>query len=81
MSRILFALAIAFALVWWFRRNKGTNNKNKPPLVNPQSLIQCAHCGVMVPESESFFDPQQRGFCSAEHLSLANHTNSQKPDV
>lgn len=73
MTRLLFALAVVFLLIWWFRRRKPkTEDNHKPTESNPQALIPCAHCGVMVPESEAFTDPQHRQFCSAEHLSLAN---------
>lgn len=76
MTRLLLALAIAFLLVWWFRRDKRSDSNPKTTPPQPQALIACAHCGIMIPESESFLDPHQRRYCSAEHLRLANPPSS-----
>lgn len=70
MTRLLILLAIAFAIVWWFRRPPRPTPTAKTSSTE-QPLLSCEQCGVLIPENTAFRDPQNRAFCSAEHLSQA----------
>jgi uncharacterized protein len=72
---ILKYLLIALVLIWLFYSpalrgvrgaSKGPKQPEKPPV--PEAMVQCAHCGVHLPNGEAYKDPQGRAFCSAAHL-------------
>ncbi len=64
---ILIVLVVLFA--WWILRSYLRSVTRKEPPKAPEDMVQCAHCGVHLPRSES-----QSGngefFCSEEHLRL-----------
>jgi uncharacterized protein len=61
---ILIALAV-LVLVWLVRR--ALRARREPP--PPAELVECAHCGVLLPRAEAR-DAQGRRFCSEEHARL-----------
>lgn len=70
--KLLLWAAIGFIVVMWLlRSNKvssaghasGVSNKDK--LIEP--MVQCAHCGVYIPASESVTAASGKVFCSDEH--------------
>jgi uncharacterized protein len=74
MWRFLFFFVIAMFVVWQLRRmlaNKENNGAKKaPPTSKPEEkMVTCQHCGLNLPESESY---SARGtyYCSDEHLRL-----------
>lgn len=74
---ILKYLLIALVIIWLFyspalrgvkKGGKGPAQASKPPAVEP--MVQCAHCGVHLPNGEAYKDPQGQVFCSAAHLQV-----------
>jgi uncharacterized protein len=75
---ILKYLLIALVLIWLFyspalrgirggsKGPKPSDKPNKPPAT--EAMVQCAHCGVHLPNGEAYKDPHGRAFCSAAHL-------------
>ncbi len=70
-------LIIALILVLVFygpitRALRGTPRSHKPapPSQRPpkaEEMVQCAHCGVHLPDGEAVRDGQGRPYCSAAH--------------
>lgn len=66
-------LLIALVLIWLFYspalRGKRTSGKpaarSEPP--KAENMVQCAHCGVHLPEGEATRDEQGRLYCGAAH--------------
>ncbi|WP_136413169.1 PP0621 family protein [Herbaspirillum sp. ST 5-3] len=73
--KLLLWAAIGFIVVMWLlRSNKvsstghasGTSSTSKKDkLIEP--MVQCAHCGVYIPASESVTAASGKVFCSDEH--------------
>lgn len=76
MRNLLLFLLVLFA-IWWIRRalkrpsDGGTRSKGagKAKGALTEQMVECAHCGVHVPESEGVRDGS-RFFCSEEHRRL-----------
>lgn len=70
--KFLIWLVIGALFVMWLVRGKKT-----PPSHSPQStaessdraeaMLQCAHCGIHIPESEAVHDAAGTAFCSEAH--------------
>lgn len=72
MSRILFFLLLAaLAWIWFFKRpsvRDGSGRRERAPQQKPvERIVQCAHCGLRLPEGEALAEGEQRHFCSVEH--------------
>lgn len=68
VGKFLLLIGIA-AVLWWLWRSRARSvDAGPPPAAPPQSMIQCAHCGVYLPASESVGDEQHR-YCSEAHRS------------
>lgn len=79
--KFLLWLAVGLAVAAWLMRGKKTL---KSPESSPhhaaagpgagegegEPMVQCAHCGVHIPVSESVVDPKGSVFCSEEHRRL-----------
>ncbi|WP_375137440.1 PP0621 family protein [Inhella crocodyli] len=66
---MLLLLVLLLVLAWWGRRGA---RRDAPPAAPPptpegrEPMMRCPHCGVHVPQSQSW--PGRGGaFCSAEH--------------
>jgi uncharacterized protein len=71
--KLLLWLAVGLLVVWLMRKKTlGAPNafRPKPRRNEIESMIQCAHCGVHIPVSESVVDASGRAFCSEEHSRL-----------
>lgn len=69
MSRILFFALLAF-LVWlWFFKKPARykSDRNKPAEPAAERIVQCAECGLRVPESEAVLTDAHYYFCCPEH--------------
>jgi len=69
MMKILW-FAVLVLVVWWIwrkTRNPGVNAVDPPAQGEVERMVQCAHCGVNQPLSESLFD-QGRYYCCPAHL-------------
>lgn len=74
--KLVIWLAIAFLVLAWVMRGKKTPAKKSPsqskppapdPNVRPESILQCASCGMHIPASEAVTHGSGRVFCSEEH--------------
>jgi uncharacterized protein len=63
-----YLLLIAIALVLWWAWKKRSNQPkgNVPPTVKKaERIVECAHCGVLHPLSESLVDGADQYCCNA----------------
>ncbi|WP_034300831.1 PP0621 family protein [Herbaspirillum sp. RV1423] len=84
--KYLIWLVIALAVVVWLQRTKKSMTAgaaSSPDGRNPfgarkqrkqqaETMVQCAHCGIHFPASESVTNASGAVFCSEEHLRLAS---------
>lgn len=72
---LLLVLVVAIGAMWLGRRkgprvpappDRGASSASTPV----QRMVECAHCGVNLPQAEAFADADGRLFCSAEHRRL-----------
>lgn len=71
-----FLLLLGFlGLVWWlWKKGQRTATGEKPPAAPAaENMVVCAHCGVLLPESDSLKDGQQF-YCSEAHRLAAGST-------
>lgn len=73
-------LLLAIVLIWLFYspalrglRGRSAPRPPSPPTSPPptpkaESMVQCAHCGLHLPQGEALQDEQGRRYCSAGHL-------------
>ncbi|NEX64429.1 PP0621 family protein [Noviherbaspirillum galbum] len=67
MKFALWALFILL-IIWMMRGKKAVPGRRAAPGANAiESMVQCRHCGVHVPVSESVAGPGGACFCSDEH--------------
>jgi len=73
MSRILFFALLAFLVwLWFFKKPARTkSDKNKPAEPVAERIVQCAECGLRIPEGEAVFTDAQY-FCCPEHRDAHN---------
>lgn len=66
-------LLIALVIIWLFYspalRSKRTraNPPSKPEAPRAENMVQCAHCGIHLPEGDAIKDEQGRTYCSQAH--------------
>jgi uncharacterized protein len=67
MKFLLFLVVVLIGLWFWKQRQKKPAKPKAPPPSDPQVImLQCAVCGVHVPDTDA--TAGQRGaYCSAEH--------------
>lgn len=68
MAKIIL-LALGLLAVYWILRSyrrRIDRGAAKPPAAGGEDMVQCAHCGVHLPRSESI-TTQGDFFCTAEH--------------
>lgn len=73
--KLLLLVLIALAVVWLFRSSGRKSGRVEPPSAPPpaapapperETIIACAHCGLMLPTGEAL--PGRGGvFCSEAH--------------
>jgi uncharacterized protein len=65
LVRLIVFVVLVSLLVFVYRKFTAAKQSNKP-VANTTSMKKCAHCGVHLPESESY---QHDGlhFCGKEH--------------
>lgn len=78
-------LLIAVLLIWLFYspalrglRGRTPPRKTAPPSAPPkaENMVQCAHCGVHLPQGDALRDEHGHLYCSAAHRQ-AGHAASQ----
>lgn len=66
MFKFLLVLAL-IALVWWHLKKRAAGAAEPPPRERPpERMVQCARCGVFLPESDSFA-ADGRHYCCEAH--------------
>jgi uncharacterized protein len=70
MRTLLILLAIA-AIILVVRRLLTTPRKTSRRATPAARMVQCAHCGIYVPEAEAVRH-QGRNYCSAAHRDAAS---------
>jgi uncharacterized protein len=85
--KYLIWLVVVLAVVVWLKRLKksltartgapGAERKaaevsGRPHSAQPETMVQCAHCGIHFPASEAVTSLSGAVFCSTEHLRLAS---------
>lgn len=69
-------LLLAVVIIWLFYspalRGKRQGGTPTPPAPSPtpgkaENMVQCAHCGVHLPEGEALKDGHGHPYCSAAH--------------
>lgn len=75
MSKAILLILI-LALVYWYFWGRFRNGESgarrgasAPPPASPEKMVDCAYCGLHVPESESIAAAGRR-YCSDEHRRL-----------
>ena len=61
-----------FLIIYWIVR-KSRNHRSReasPPARAPEEMVNCAHCGVYLPASESI-EVDGRRYCCSEHQQAA----------
>jgi len=79
--KFLLLLVIALIVVVWLMQGKKASKPtgastaaSTTPTDSGERMIQCAHCGVHVPASESVSNAGGVVFCSEEHRRLGVRT-------
>ena len=70
MKFLVWGVIIALLLLWFLRPKalRSDSPKKAPPAVGtPESMLQCAECGMHFPASEAVATPEGEVFCSEEH--------------
>lgn len=66
----LLLLVVHFVRRWWQRSDAPQERGGEQAApAEPERMVECAHCGLLVPESEAVSDGG-RDFCSPEHAHL-----------
>lgn len=71
-------------LVWWYILSRlrrllkiATAQKTQQPsLTQPQTMLECAHCGLHIPEHEAL-KHANNVYCCAEHIDAAHNVPHQ----
>lgn len=76
MKYLLVMLVVAIAIGIWRKKRRvhGSSTTSANPataLSKPQSMVECAYCGLHLPRTDTVADAQGRIYCSAEHRHLA----------
>lgn len=73
LLRFLVLLVVVLAAVWWIRaalarsgrRADDAPRARRQPAA-PERMLECTHCGILVPESEGVREAE-RFYCCADH--------------
>ncbi|HET9403533.1 MAG TPA: PP0621 family protein [Burkholderiales bacterium] len=68
MAKIILLVLGLLAVYWILKsyRRRVDRSNSAPPAAAGEDMVQCAHCGVHLPRSESI-TTQGHFFCTAEH--------------
>ena len=81
MKYLLVLLVVVIAIGIWRskRRVSGTSQGSTAQstarataLNKPQAMMECAHCGLHLPQKDAVTDAQGRHYCGAEHRQAAS---------
>lgn len=79
MKFLLWGLIVAAIVLWVLRAKKTVSSiqqqQRKSAEAGPadvEVMLQCAHCGIHLPQSEAVLNPTGEPYCSVEHRRLHN---------
>ena len=81
MKYLLVLLVVVLAIGIWRskRRVSASDSQTAAPsstkataLNKPQVMVECAHCGLHLPQKDAVTSTQGRFYCSAEHRQTAS---------
>lgn len=74
MKFLLWAAVAAIVVLWLTRGKKiaadagsRANSASSASATATEKMMQCAHCGMHIPASESISSPSGKVFCSEDH--------------
>ena len=72
--KYLILLGVVFGVIWWIKLNRASSSQDRASGTNakPLNMVQCAHCGLHLPENEAI-QSRQAVYCSDAHRALAEH--------
>ncbi|MEF8700115.1 MAG: PP0621 family protein [Candidatus Accumulibacter sp. UW26] len=70
MTKYLLLIGLALFAWWVWRKARAPRRPAAPPPKEVERMVQCAHCGVNQPVSESIL-ADDRYYCCAAHLRQA----------
>jgi uncharacterized protein len=75
--RYVLLIGLALIILWFFRRpeNRRSRTAGTPAERLPERMVQCARCGVYLPESESIADGAVRYGCAEHRLAARDRTD------
>ncbi|GIX23070.1 MAG: hypothetical protein KatS3mg122_0301 [Caldimonas sp.] len=70
--KYLVVLVVVMALVWVLRSGRRRDagaaaSRAAGPRARPQTMVDCAHCGLHLPRDEAITGDDGRHYCSAAH--------------
>ena len=80
MKYLLVLLVVVIAIgIWRSKRRVPAPPRSAArttALNKPQSMVECAHCGLHLPQSDAVADARGQFYCGAEHRRLASQAPS-----
>ena len=80
MKYLLVLLVVAIAIGIWRGKRRvpdSSQASRKPAALNkPQTMVECAHCGLHLPQADAISGAQSQFFCSAEHRRLCSQSSA-----
>ncbi|MDR3221379.1 MAG: hypothetical protein LBU46_05130 [Candidatus Accumulibacter sp.] len=70
--KYVLLIGLALLILWFFRRprNRRSRTAETSTARRPERMVECAHCGVHLPENESIQEGAAH-YCCAEHRRAA----------
>jgi len=75
---LVIAIWLVISVLKGYRKNLQASATEKPAdnnAIKSESMVQCAHCGVHLPTSDSFL-VNGKYYCSEAHINVANTQSS-----
>jgi uncharacterized protein len=72
---VLFALVGILWWVWRKRRDAADESPPSKPAAKVENMVNCAHCGVNLPESDALQDGD-RFYCNTAHRDAARRRDA-----
>jgi uncharacterized protein len=79
--RYLLLIGLVLIILWFFRRPPNHRHRayrhhartaRNSAARQPERMVRCVHCGVHLPESESFRDGANRHYCDEHRIAARN---------
>lgn len=73
MTRILFLILLAAAVLWWLGRHlrrppaRRPPTPAEPPAAPWRAMVRCTECGIHFPAADAVHDDSARAYCCTAH--------------